>query len=196
MIGDWVLRTGYQILGDWVMGPHPSSPVLSPHYIWPMLREIYLCIGGNLGEREANLEEAIDFINFNFGDVLASSSVYESEPWGMTDVPNFLNQVVLVESELSNEELLAEVEGLEEFYGRERSTERYLSREMDIDILFIDDEIIERENLTVPHPRLSDRRFVLQPLAEIAPDLVHPVLKKSVVELLNSCTDQGKVTRL
>jgi 2-amino-4-hydroxy-6-hydroxymethyldihydropteridine diphosphokinase len=161
-----------------------------------MLREIYLCIGGNLGEREANLEEAIDFINFNFGDVLASSSVYESEPWGMTDVPNFLNQVVLVESELSNEELLAEVEGLEEFYGRERSTERYLSREMDIDILFIDDEIIERENLTVPHPRLSDRRFVLQPLAEIAPDLVHPVLKKSVVELLNSCTDQGKVTRL
>jgi len=161
-----------------------------------MLRQIYLCIGGNLGEREANLEEAIEFIDFNFGDVLEVSSVYESEPWGMTDVPNFLNQVVLVESELSNEELLAEVEGLEEFYGRERSAERYLSREMDIDILFIDDEIIVGENLTVPHSRLADRRFVLQPLAEIAPDLVHPVLKKSAVELLNSCTDQGKVTRL
>ncbi|MFM7727889.1 MAG: 2-amino-4-hydroxy-6-hydroxymethyldihydropteridine diphosphokinase, partial [Flavobacteriales bacterium] len=95
-----------------------------------MPRQIYLCIGGNLGEREANLEEAVEFIDFNFGDVIAVSSVYESEPWGMTDVPNFLNQVVLVESELSNEELLTEISELEEFFGRERSTAGYVSREM------------------------------------------------------------------
>jgi 2-amino-4-hydroxy-6-hydroxymethyldihydropteridine diphosphokinase len=161
-----------------------------------MLRQIYLCIGGNLGEREANLEEAIEFIDFNFGDVIAVSSVYESEPWGMTDVPNFLNQVVHIQSELSNEELLAEIEELENFFGRERSTEGYVSREMDIDVLFIESEIIDTEQIKVPHPRMTERRFVLEPLTEIASDMVHPALKQSVAELLKACKDTGKVTRL
>lgn len=161
-----------------------------------MLRNLYLCIGGNLGEREANLEEAIEFIDFNFGDVLAVSSVYESEPWGMNDVPNFLNQVVHLQSELSNEELLAEIAELEEFFGRERSSEGYVSREMDIDVLFIGDEIIATETFQVPHPRLAERRFVLEPLVELVPDFIHPTMKKSVSEILKACTDQGKVTRL
>jgi 2-amino-4-hydroxy-6-hydroxymethyldihydropteridine diphosphokinase len=161
-----------------------------------MLRQIYLCIGGNLGEREANLEEAIEFIDFNFGNVVAVSAVYESEPWGMTDVPNFLNQVVLVESELSNDELLTEIADLEEFFGRERSSDGYVSREMDVDVLFIGDEVIETEGLTVPHARLHERKFVLEPLAELAPDFVHPVLKQSVALLLSACKDQGKVSRL
>ena len=161
-----------------------------------MQRTVYMCIGGNLGEREANLEEAHDFIAFNIGDVTATSAIYESEPWGMTDVPNFLNQVVQIQTELSNDELLTEIAELEDFFGRERSTEGYVSREMDIDVLFIGEEIIDSESLRVPHPRLTERRFVLEPLAEIAPDFVHPEMKKSVRELLASCTDKGQVTRL
>lgn len=161
-----------------------------------MQRTIYLCIGGNLGEREANLEEARDFIDFNLGDVIAVSAIYESEPWGMTDVPNFLNQVVQIQTELPNEELLSEIAELEEFFGRERSAEGYVSREMDIDVLFIDQEIIETETLRVPHPRIAERKFVLAPLAEIAPDFIHPELKKSIQELLASCPDKSQVNRL
>ena len=161
-----------------------------------MQRQIYLCIGGNLGEREANLEEAIGFIDINIGDVLGLSSVYESEPWGMTDVPNFLNQVVHIQCELSNEVLVKEIAELEEFFGRERSAGGYVSREMDVDVLFIDMEIVDTETLIVPHPRMAERRFVLEPLTEIAPDLMHPQLKQSVTEILKACTDKGKVTRL
>ena len=160
-----------------------------------MKRAIYLCIGGNLGEREANLEEALEFIDFNFGDVVGVSSIYESEPWGMSDVPNFLNQVVHIESELTDKELLMEIADLEEFFGRERSSQGYVSREMDIDVLFIDGEIISTEALQVPHPRISERRFVLEPMAEIAPDFIHPELKQSVAGLLKACSDKGKVTR-
>jgi len=161
-----------------------------------MKRAIYLCIGGNLGEREANLEEAIDFIDINFGDVVAVSSIYESEPWGMTDVPNFLNQVVHIHSELTDKELLLEIADLEEFFGRERSSQGYVSREMDVDVLFIDEEVISTEALQVPHPRISERRFVLEPLVEIAPEFIHPELKQSIEVLLKACTDQGKVSRL
>lgn len=161
-----------------------------------MKRSIYLCIGGNLGEREANLEEAIEFIDFNFGDVMGVSSIYESEPWGMTDVPNFLNQVIHIQSELTDKELLVEITDLEEFFGRERSSKGYVSREMDIDVLFIDQEIISTESLQVPHPRMSERRFVLEPLAEIAPEFIHPELNQSVESMLKACSDKGKVTRL
>ena len=161
-----------------------------------MKRAIYLCIGGNLGEREANLEEALEFIDFNFGDVVGVSSMYESEPWGMSDVPNFLNQVVHIQSELTDKELLEEIADLEEFFGRERSSQGYVSREMDIDVLFIDEEVISTEALQVPHPRISERRFVLEPLAEIAPEFIHPELKQSVEVLLKACSDKGKVTRL
>jgi 2-amino-4-hydroxy-6-hydroxymethyldihydropteridine diphosphokinase len=114
----------------------------------------------------------------------------------MSDVPNFLNQVVHLQSELTDKELLVEIADLEEFFGRERSSTGYVSREMDIDVLFIDEEVISTEALQVPHPRISERRFVLEPLAEIAPEFIHPELKQSVEVLLKACSDKGKVTRL
>jgi len=166
----------------------------SRSYLRNMQRTVYLCIGGNLGEREANLEEALEFIDFNMGDVQATSSIYESEPWGMKDVPHFLNQVVQIQCELSNDDLLLEISELEEFFGRQRSKEGYVSREMDIDVLFIDQEIIETDSLRVPHPRMHERRFVLEPITEIAPDFTHPEAKKTMRELLDSCTDKGQVT--
>jgi 2-amino-4-hydroxy-6-hydroxymethyldihydropteridine diphosphokinase len=113
----------------------------------------------------------------------------------MTDVPNFLNQVVHIHSELTDKELLLEIADLEEFFGRERSSQGYVSREMDVDVLFIDEEVISTEALHVPHPRISERRFVLEPLAEIAPEFIHPELKQSIEVLLKACTDQGKVSR-
>jgi 2-amino-4-hydroxy-6-hydroxymethyldihydropteridine diphosphokinase len=155
---------------------------------------VYLCIGGNLGEREANLEETQMFIEFNMGDVIEVSSVYESPAWEMQGEPSFLNQVVKISTDLAPDALLTEIEELEEFYGRERKEGQYLSREMDVDILFFDDLIIESEKLAVPHPRMQLRRFVLTPLAEIAPEFVHPILKITVSELLKNCQDNSVVT--
>ncbi len=135
------------------------------------------------------------FLEYNFGDIMASSSVYESEAWGMENAPAFLNQVVMIESELSNDDLLMEIEELEEFYGRERSNTGYLSREMDIDVLYIGDEIIDTEKLKVPHPKMHERKFVLVPLAELAPQFVHPGLKKNSEELMSICADLSVVKK-
>jgi len=159
-------------------------------------RTIHLCIGGNLGEREANLEEARMFIEFNFGDIVSVSPIYESDAWQMENAPPFLNQIVIISSELSNKELLEEIAELDEFYERERGKEGYQSREMDIDVLFIDEEIIDTPEFTVPHPRLHLRKFVLAPLNDLSPELMHPVLKKSVATLLKECEDTNAIKKL
>jgi 2-amino-4-hydroxy-6-hydroxymethyldihydropteridine diphosphokinase len=146
---------------------------------------VFLSIGGNLGDREANLEEALMFIGFNMGDIVLSSEVIETEAWGMpAETPPFLNQVVEISTQLTWQELMNEIAELEDYYGRVRKDTGYQNREMDVDVLSFNDEIIEEEQLQVPHPKMHLRDFVLVPLAATWPEWMHPVLKKTSVQLL------------
>jgi 2-amino-4-hydroxy-6-hydroxymethyldihydropteridine diphosphokinase len=159
------------------------------------MKIVFLGIGTNLGNRKSNLEQAVARIEEYIGPVLISSSIYETEPWGFQAKDKFLNQVLEVETELSPSGLLGRILMIESLSGRTRSQKQYTSRLIDIDILFYEDMIFNEESLKIPHPLLHERKFVLVPLCEIAPDLIHPVLKKSAVELLGMCEDNSKVKK-
>lgn len=148
----------------------------------------FLGTGANLGDRLANLKRAQDLIALRVGPVEAASRVYRTEAWGLSDQPAFLNQVLKVRTALAPEALLETVLGIERQMGRERRV-RWGARLIDIDILFYDDLIIDSGTLTVPHPFIGQRRFVLAPLAEIAPAWRHPQLGKTVEELLAGTSD-------
>jgi len=148
----------------------------------------YLGLGSNIGDRMAYLNQAITSIGNNLGTVYARSSVFLTDPWGLYDQPAFLNQVVLVETLLEPELLLLEVQAIERQMGREWVA-NWDRRIIDIDILFYDQIVYQSETLQIPHPWLEKRNFVLAPLAEIAPEYVHPVSKKTIQELLESSKD-------
>jgi 2-amino-4-hydroxy-6-hydroxymethyldihydropteridine diphosphokinase len=145
---------------------------------------VYLALGTNLGDRPANLRAAITALSPDV-KVIAESKVYETPPWGVEDQPTFLNMAVKCETALEPESLLKYLKQLEVQLGREQSF-RWGPRLIDIDILFCDNIILESESLIIPHPHLHERAFVLVPLTDIAPDFIHPVLKKTIKELLAS----------
>lgn len=153
-----------------------------------------LVLGGNLGDREKFLYEANKALEIQVGAVILRSSIYETCAWGKQNQPNFLNQVVLLETKLNAIEVLDVIQAIEKRLGRTRD-EHWGARTMDIDILFFDDEIIDTERLKIPHPLINMRKFVLLPLVEILPNLEHPVYKKSVKSLYLECDDKLEVKK-
>ena len=148
----------------------------------------YLLIGGNLGDRAAYLAEAVNQISAQCGRVISTSSIYETAAWGNVNQPAFYNQAVKLVTILSPEALIERLLAIENEMGRVR-TEKYGPRTIDLDILMINDIVIDTPTLTIPHPQLHNRRFALLPLHEIAPALHHPVLNKTIHELLLNCLD-------
>ena len=165
--------------------------MLSKRYF---MNGIYLIIGGNMGERESNLQKCKSLIINALGDIISESAVYETAAWGKTNQPSFLNQVFFLESNLNPHQILATCLAIESQMGRVRH-EKWEARKIDIDILLFNDEVIDEEDLSIPHPHMKNRRFVLKPLADIAPNVVHPVYNKTIMELLENCPDTLEVTR-
>jgi 2-amino-4-hydroxy-6-hydroxymethyldihydropteridine diphosphokinase len=154
-----------------------------------------LSLGSNVGDRLQYLKAAKLQLEINGCKILKQSSVYETEAWGNKDQAAFYNEVIEIETELSADELMTAIINIEQSLGRIRK-EKWSPRTIDIDILFFGDEIIHQDHLAVPHPHLYERRFVLVPLNEIAPDLMHPVINKTVSELLLELKDSLQVIKV
>ena len=159
---------------------------------------VYLLLGGNLLDVELTFKMARDKIDSDIGSISDTSKLYQSESWGFESTDLFLNQVLKLETNHQPLRLLQTIQDIETELGRIRNAnlEGFESRVIDIDILYFNSEKIEQHNLVIPHYALHERRFTLLPLIEIAPEYIHPVLKKTNLELLNNCSDQSTVTAL
>lgn len=155
----------------------------------------YLLTGGNIGQREEQLAHAAKLLEERCGAVIDRSPIYETAPWGKTDQSNFLNQALVVETSLNARQLLHEILYIENLMGRDRK-EKFGPRVIDIDIIFFNHQIINEPGLTLPHPEMTKRRFVLAPLNDVIPAYIHPVLYKTVHQLLLECPDTLPVKKL
>ncbi|MGQ8338062.1 2-amino-4-hydroxy-6-hydroxymethyldihydropteridine diphosphokinase [Sunxiuqinia sp. A32] len=160
------------------------------------MAKLFLLLGGNLGNKEKIFATARQMLETELGKILQISAVYETEPWGFESDDLFWNQVIVIETEFSPTEVLVKTKSIEKELGRQRKAERYVSRLIDIDLLFYDDMVLHSTDLEIPHPRMIDRRFVLIPLNDIAPTLIHPIFKQNISELLENCTDLLEVKKL
>jgi 2-amino-4-hydroxy-6-hydroxymethyldihydropteridine diphosphokinase len=154
------------------------------------LKRVYLSLGTNLGDREASLREALAQLGAAGIRILRVSSLYETEPRDVPDQPWFLNAVVEAETKLFPKMLLARTQGIEQAMGRKKTRPKG-PRTIDTDILLYGNSVIDTETLVIPHPRMHERRFVLEPLAELAPELRHPATRRTVREMLAGVQDQG-----
>ena len=144
----------------------------------------YFSLGSNLGDRESNIQEAIAFLE-GTGRLISKSSIYKTAPVDMPEeTEDFLNLALAVDSGLSPREMLKKIQRFEQKMGRNETNSGYESRTIDIDILMANDIILDEKNLVIPHPRMIRRAFVLVPLCEIAPDLIHPILKRTMLKIL------------
>ena len=158
------------------------------------MNRAYLCLGGNIGDREKALQLALTKINATAGKIITKSAIYETEAWGVENQQAYLNQCVKIETTHSPEDLIATLLNIEKSLGRERSFNHiYESRTLDIDILFYNDFVVNKDHLVIPHPRLHLRKFVLIPMNEISQDYLHPILNKTIFSLLKECEDTSEV---
>lgn len=163
-----------------------------------MMECCYILFGSNMGDKEALFAQACLLINNRCGRVVEVSSAYESEPWGFEAKEWFLNRLIVVETELEPEEMMRQLLDIEAELGRVRhpEAEGYASRTADLDILYYGSRIVLTDSLTIPHPRLHQRRFALLPLCELAPQLVHPAFNLTQTELLKRCFDFSEVRKI
>ncbi len=150
---------------------------------------IYILLGSNLGDRIQVLQATKKIIQERVGEILQTSAIYETEPWGVSDQPSFYNQVLLIQTYLDPHCLLENLQGVEKDIGKVKLG-KWRERLIDVDILYYHDVILNDEDLTIPHPEIRNRRFTLVPLCEIAADFVNPVFQKTQQEMLHQCGDK------
>ena len=161
-----------------------------------IIENAYLLAGTNLGDRLSNLLSARKKITGSIGEIISMSHIYETEPWGFESDNSFYNQAFCIRTDLPVSTILELIHKIEKEAGRTRTSGRYTDRTLDIDILMFGDKIVKARNLIIPHPFLHLRRFALAPMAEISPDVIHPVFNKSISQLLVNCDDKIRVKKL